>query len=107
MRKISLFAVCPECGAALRPEACWSCDGTAASWISTCEECSGTGQLLLCPNWACHSPRPPNQETSAYWRGSEGQFSNPFYCNGASTQADPEKRRMVSMNWATATGFDK
>jgi hypothetical protein len=29
MRKISLFAVCPECGAAARLEACWSCNGTA------------------------------------------------------------------------------
>ena len=41
MRKISLLAVCRECGAALCSEACWSCDGTAASWISVCEECSG------------------------------------------------------------------
>jgi len=49
MRKISLFAVCPECGAAVRSEACWSCNGTAASWISVCEECGGRGQLSLCP----------------------------------------------------------
>src|SRR5499427_2944390 len=63
----SLFAVCPECGAALCSEPCWSCDGTAASWISICEECGGRGQLLLCPNRACHSPPPPD-----YWRGSEG-----------------------------------
>src|SRR6516162_4882753 len=87
MRKISLFAVCPECGAALCSEACWSCDGTAASWITICEECGGRGQLLLCPNRACHSPPPPD-----YWRGSEGQLSNPFRCRrhpyGASTQAD-------------------
>src|SRR5215510_10743247 len=69
----SLFAVCPECGAALCSEPCSSCDGTAASWISICEECGGRGQLLLCPNRACHSPPPPD-----YWRGSEGQLSNPF-----------------------------
>src|SRR5262252_9840814 len=67
MRKISLFAVCPECGATLCSERCWSCDGTAASWITICEECGGGGQLLLCPNRACHSPPPPD-----YWRGSEG-----------------------------------
>src|SRR5262245_44089282 len=62
-------------GAALCSEACWSCDGTAASWISICEECGGRGQLLLCPNRARHSPAPPD-----YWRGSEGQLSNPFRC---------------------------
>ena len=43
MRKISLFAVCPECGAAVRSEACGACNGTAASWISVCEECGGRG----------------------------------------------------------------
>jgi len=75
MRKISLLAVCRECGAALCSEACWSCDGTAASWISICEECGGRGQLLLCPNRARHSPAPPD-----YWRSSEGQLSNPFRC---------------------------
>src|SRR5262249_44114076 len=31
--------------------------------------------ILLCPNRACHSPPPPD-----YWRGSEGQLSNPFRC---------------------------
>jgi hypothetical protein len=80
MPEISLFAVCPECGAALSSEACWSCDGTAASWISICEECGGRGQLLLCPNRACHSPRLPNREVADYWRGSGGQVSNPFHC---------------------------
>src|SRR5215471_14319397 len=59
MRKISLFAVCPECGATLCSERCWSCDGTAASWITICEECGGGGQLLLCPNRACRSQPPP------------------------------------------------
>jgi hypothetical protein len=80
MRKISLFAVCPECGAALCSEACWSCDGTAPSWISNCEECGGRGQLLLCPNRACHFPPLPNQEAADYWCGSGGQVSNPFHC---------------------------
>jgi hypothetical protein len=72
MRKTSLVAVCPECGVALCSEPCWSCDGTAASWISICEECGGRGQLLLCPNRACHSPPPPD-----FWRASRGQLSNP------------------------------
>ena len=75
MRKTSSFAVCPKCGAAVRSEACWSCNGTAASWTSVCENCGGRGQLLLCPNRTCHSPPPPD-----YWRGLEGQLSNPFLC---------------------------
>src|SRR5215510_7306165 len=71
MPKIGLLEVCPECGAALSSEACWSCDGTAASWSSICEECGGRGQLLLCPNRACHSPP---REVADYWRDSGGQL---------------------------------
>jgi hypothetical protein len=53
MREISWFAVCPECGAALCSETCWSCDGaTAASWISVCEECAAE------VNYSCVQIRP-------------------------------------------------
>src|SRR5215470_8569451 len=77
MPKIGLLAVCPECGAALSSEAFWSCDGTAASWTSVCEEFVGRCDLLLCPNRACHSsPR----EVADYWCDSRGQVSSPFHC---------------------------
>src|SRR5262249_43659312 len=76
-------------------EACWSCDRTAPSWISVCEERGGRDQLLLCPNQASHSPPPPD-----YWRGSDGQFSNPFCCTrhpwlGASNKARLAERNAI------------
>ena len=71
---------CPECGAPLRSEACWSCDGAAASPFFMCDECGDKGQVPLCPNRASHLSPWPNQEMANcnYWFGSAGQYGNPF-----------------------------
>lgn len=48
---------CPQCGVVMGAEACWSCHGATPSWVCICEECGGSGQVILCPDRARHSPR--------------------------------------------------
>ncbi len=74
---------CVDCGAAMASEACWSCHGAAPSWAYMCEECGGSGQLILCPDRARHSPSTPGprmDRARSYWDASDGQCSNPFHC---------------------------
>ena len=40
---------CAECGAPLRSDACWSCDGAAASPFFMCDECGDKGQSPCVP----------------------------------------------------------
>ncbi len=63
-------------------EACWSCHGAAPSWACMCEECGGSGQLILCPDRARHSSSTvgPRMDGRNYWDASDGQCSNPFHC---------------------------
>ena len=51
---------------------CWACGGAPPSWSSICEECGGTG--------VCSTSTQQEMERfeRSYWRGSVGQYSNPF-----------------------------
>jgi hypothetical protein len=51
---------------------CWACNGAPPSWSFVCEECGGRGV----------SSKSAHEEMERverdYWRGSVGQYSNPF-----------------------------
>ena len=51
---------------------CWACGGAPPSWSFVCEECGGRGV----------SSEKAHEEMERverdYWRGSVGQYSNPF-----------------------------
>jgi hypothetical protein len=52
---------------------CWACSGAPPSWFSICEECGGTGVCSTTPVQA-----EMQRVERHYWRGSMGQYSNPF-----------------------------
>ena len=51
---------------------CWACGGAPPSWSFVCEECGSRG---LSSKFA--QERMERLERD-YWRGSAGQYSNPF-----------------------------
>jgi hypothetical protein len=51
---------------------CWACGGAPPSWSFVCEECGGRGISSKSEH-----ERMEKLERD-YWRGSMGQYSNPF-----------------------------